>query len=181
MGGEQCAITAICTCFDKGVVSSSPSGLSGDSLQYLQRVMRMPVGPRATVQFHVCAATSELSGLLNQLHSVAEPAPLTHITPIVSVCLYWTKYALAGRWEEWGCIHGSAFHTSPTFKRSSEVRHELLRQSPQVTKKQRRDPKSLHLKQTMFQGPAKAGMIGVFFLFFTIKLCPGASLCLERH
>lgn len=46
-------------------------------------------GARESQSNSMCSATSELSGLLNQLHRVVEPEPLTHITPIVSVCFFW--------------------------------------------------------------------------------------------
>lgn len=87
-GGEQCSITAICTCFDKGLSAPVPPVCRGTRCNICRGLWECRKGRKP--QFNsMCAASSELSGLLNQLHSVVEPAPLTHITPIVSVCLYW--------------------------------------------------------------------------------------------
>jgi len=82
---EQCAITVIRWCFDKGLSASVPPVCQRAFCNIGRGLWERLRG--CMPQFNsMCAAISELSGWLNQLHRVVEPVPPTHVTPY---CFYW--------------------------------------------------------------------------------------------
>ncbi len=138
----------------------------------------MPVGPHAAIQFHVRCNLGAFRLTKSITQSCGACASHPHNTHCLLLLVGPNTHLPIS--ERNGCTHGCLFHMRSTFelssvcslKRSSEVRLELLVRSTPVSKRSRQD-----LKRTMFQGPVKAGMN----FSSLIKLCPGASLCLERH
>lgn len=121
--------------------------------------MRLPVGLHAAIQFHVRCNLKAFRLTKSITQSCGACAFHPHNNHCFCLLLCW----LSGRI---GCMHGCLFHMCSTLelssvwtlKQSSEVRHELLQQSPQVTKKNRQDQTYLHLKQKMFQGLEETGL-----------------------
>lgn len=176
----------ICTCLDKGVSASVPP-VCQEVCCSIGRGLRMRNACRAARRNSIPCALHLRAFRLTKSITQSCGACASHPHNTHCFCLPPldgpnTHLLISGRNA---CTHGCLFHMCSTFelssvrssKRSSEVRHDLLVQSPPVSTKNRQDLKSLHLKQTVFQGPVKAGMN----FSSLIKLCPGASLCLERH
>lgn len=176
--GEQCAITAICTCFDKGLSALVPPVCQGACCNIGRGLWECRWSSRVTIQFHVQCNL----GAFRLTKSITQScgAWASHSYKSHCFCLLfsgWTKYRLAGKQEKWLLFS----HTCPlqlysawSLKKSLEVRHELLLQSHNAGSK---GPEELVSKTDNVSRPSKKRS----YFTSSILLCPGARLCSERH
>lgn len=127
-------------------VCFSPFSLSGGSLQYRQRVMRTPVGLHAAIHFHVrCILRAfRLTKSITQSCGACASHPHdTHCFCLLQLDGTNTHLLISGRNRCMAVsLIGVGLCNTSSLKWSTEVRHELLEQSPKVTRKSRQNLKS---------------------------------------